>query len=102
MLSAINPGPEDPDGAGSHPGYGLRDLTAELDTYADTALELYDRKSGERLAVLPHEWYVSHRHIRSDAAFVMTLTSFVSADPSDTGATRLYGSTLYVWGGARR
>jgi hypothetical protein len=49
------------------------------------------------LAILPHEWNLREAFFRRDHRYLLTVTGRASMDASDASATRLVGSTVYVW-----
>ncbi len=82
---------------GTHPAYAVRHILEPGEGHNGRELELIDRTNGERLAIVPQEWSTARSLFRVDGAFLMTVTGWVSADPEDPSATRLFGSTFYVW-----
>jgi hypothetical protein len=63
--------------------------------YASLALtQVTDNKI---LSILPHEWNVREAVFRRGDRYLLTVTGRASMDAADPTATRLVGSTVYVW-----
>lgn len=77
--------------------FALVESDKGLGDWISASLALTRVVDNKTLSILPHDWYVREAIFRRGDRYVLTVTDRVSMDAEDPSATRLVGSTVYVW-----
>ena len=77
--------------------FALVESDKGLGDWISASLALTRVADDKTLSILPHDWDVREAIFRRGDRYLLTVTGTVSMDAEDPSATRLVGSTVYVW-----